>query len=127
LPNHWLTLPGEIVSHRQIYIGIFGLIIGAIGLAAMWFPVYLDQFDVYGIQVSCGNGLSSHLHGEGGAGLASRCSTDLLIRRMWAIPTVAVGWLLVTWFVAMWARAQQRDNSQPGTEPEHKIPHPEIA
>ncbi|OBK22563.1 hypothetical protein A5634_07225 [Mycobacterium asiaticum] len=110
------------MSHRKIYIGIVGLIVGFIGLGAMWFPVYLDQFDIYGIQVSCGNGLSSHLHGEGGAALVSRCDTALLVRRLWAIPTVIVGWLLVTWFVMMWAHAQRDDS-----EPEHSVPHPEIA
>lgn len=110
------------MSHRQIYIGIFGLIIGLIGIAAMLFPVYLDQFDLYGIQVSCGNGFGFHLHGDD-AGLASRCGTAVMIRRLWAIPTVAVGGLIVAWFVMMWARAQHED----AAEPPHKVPHPEIA
>lgn len=102
------------MSRRHIYIGILGLIIGVIGLAAMWFPVYLDQFDHYGIQVSCGNGFSSHLHGEGTEAILSRCDTGLLVRRLWAIPTVAAGWMIVTWFVIAWARAQHEDNDVSG-------------
>ena len=109
------------MSRRHIYFGIFGLIIGLIGVAAMWFPVYLDQFDHYGIQVSCGNGFSSHLHGEATAAITSRCSTGLLVRRLWAIPTVAAGWMIVTWFVIMWAREQQVDNDVPA----HNVPHSE--
>ena len=28
-----------------------------IGLAALLYPIYLDQYDIYGIEVSCGNAL----------------------------------------------------------------------
>lgn len=100
------------MSRRQLYLGILGLIIGLIGLAAMLIPVYLDQFDMYGIQVTCGNGLSSHLRGETSAALASRCGSALLERRLWAIPTLAAGWMIVTWFVVAWARVQQNDTAE---------------
>lgn len=44
-----------------MYIGIAGLLLAVIGLAARAYPIYLDQYDVYGTKVSCGNGLSSDL------------------------------------------------------------------
>lgn len=103
-------------------IGVAGLVLGIIGLAAMWFPIYLDQFDSYGIQVSCGNGLGPHLPGEGGAALESRCGTAVLIRRAWAIAAIGTGWLLVTWFVLRWTHTQRQDDA----EPFHTVPHPEL-
>jgi hypothetical protein len=115
------------VSRRQTYIGIAGLLLGLIGLAALWFPVYLDQFDHYGMKISCGNGIGSHIaqtQVDGDA--AARCGTALLVRRMWAIPTVALGGLLFAVFLVLWARddPNQQDEAEEGR---HYVPHPEIA
>jgi len=52
-------------------VGVAGLVLAVIGLAAPWFPIDLDQRDAYGFPTRCGNGFSSNL-------------------------TVALGWLLVT-------------------------------
>jgi len=115
------------VSRRQLLIGTAGLALGLIGLAALWFPVYLDRFDGYGMQIDCGNGLGVHLslaHADDG-GAASQCGSAMLVRRVWAIPTVAVGAMLVAWFVAQWARGEQTNPED--AEPQHHVPHPEIA
>ena len=68
------------MSRRQTYIGIAGLLLGLIGLAALWFPVYLDQFDHYGMKINCGNGIGSHIaqtQVDGDA--AARCGAALLV------------------------------------------------
>jgi hypothetical protein len=98
------------MSHRQMYIGIAGLLLAAIGLAALVYPIYLDQYDVYGIKVSCGNGFRSDLSQAGQTDrhdLVTQCDTALLVRRAWAIPAVAVGWLLVSGFLAVWVHSDQ--------------------
>lgn len=111
------------MSHRQFYLGIAGVLLVLIGLAALWFPVYLNQYDVYGIKVNCGNGLGFQLAQAPGAAQAgtSQCGSALLIRRLWAIPTVAIGWVLICWVAVTWMRGESLSD-----EPEHLIPHPEI-
>lgn len=89
-----------------------------IGLGALWFPVYLNRFDDYGIKVNCGNGFSASLtqaaaSSEGN--LVGQCDTALLVRRAWAIPAVALGWLLLTEFLVIWVR-QGRSSEIGGSE-----------
>ncbi len=70
------------------------MLLAVIGLLALLFPVCLDQYDVYGIEVTCGNGFSSNLSQ--------------------AVQTVAIGWLLVTGFLAIWyRRINQRTKPHP--------------
>jgi hypothetical protein len=95
-----------------MYIGIAGLLLAAIGLAALLYPIYLDQYDVYGIRVGCGNGLRSDLS-QAAQGehhdLVTQCDTALLVRRAWAIPAIAIGWLLVTGFLLRWVHSSQSE------------------
>jgi hypothetical protein len=35
------------VSHRQMYMGIAGLLLAVIGLAPLLYPIYLGQYDAY--------------------------------------------------------------------------------
>ncbi|MEB3984088.1 hypothetical protein OQ968_22830 [Mycobacterium sp. 663a-19] len=95
------------MTRRHTIIGIAGLALALIGLLALAYPVYLDQFDLYGVQVACGNGFSADLNQAAQAHLATRCDTALIIRRAWAIPTVAVGSLLIAAFLLAWVRAAQ--------------------
>jgi hypothetical protein len=93
-----------------MYIGIAGLLLAVIGLAALLYPIYLDQYDVYGIKVSCGNGLRSDLSQAAQTDrpdLVTQCDTELLVRRAWAIPAVALGWLLVSGFLVVWVHNDQ--------------------
>lgn len=113
------------MSHRQQFIGAAGLILGVIGVAALWFPVYLDQFDGYGMQISCGDGLGVHLVMAHADSATSQCGSAMLVRRAWAIPSAAIGGLMVAWFLATWARGGQ--TSTEDAEPQHYVPHPEIA
>jgi hypothetical protein len=105
------------VSHRQTYLGIAGLLLAVIGLAALLYPIYLDQYDHYGIEVSCGTGLRADLTQAAQAdnhGLVSQCDTALLLRRAWAIPAIAVGWLFVTAFLVSWVHNSQKTTVQTG-------------
>lgn len=106
------------MNRRQMFIGITGLLLAVIGLMALWFPVYLDQYDAYGIKVTCGSGwrsnLTQALYADGNdntQALVTRCDTALLVRRAWAIPSVALGWLLVTGFLVMWVHNDQHQAS----------------
>ena len=104
------------MSRRQNYLGIAGLLLAVIGLAALLYPVYLGQYDHYGIEVSCGTGLRSDLTQAAQADhyLLSQCDTALLLRRAWAIPTIAVGWALVTGFLVSWVHNSQKKTVQTG-------------
>jgi hypothetical protein len=97
------------VSNRQLYLGIVAAALVVIGLLALWFPVYLSQYDHYGMQIVCGRGFSADLSqaaGAGGNDLVSQCGTALLLRRLWAIPAVVLGWLILAGLVAVWVHAK---------------------
>lgn len=49
------------MSFRAVYIGIAGAVVLAIGLYLLSLPVYLDDFDQFGMQIPCGSGYSAHL------------------------------------------------------------------
>jgi hypothetical protein len=105
------------VSNRQFLLGIAGALLVVIGLLALWFPVYLSQYDQYGMQIACGRGFSTNLsqaadaHGDG---LVAQCGRALLVRRSWAIPSVILGSLILTGLVASWARAKPSTEDSSG-------------
>lgn len=102
-----------------MFLGLVGLALAIIGVAALWYPLRLDQIDPYGFPVSCGNGFSSNLTQAvqtNGGDLVTKCDTALLIRRVWAIPCLAIGWMLVTVFLFAWVRGAQAD-AQSESEP----------
>lgn len=97
------------MSNRQLALAIVGALLVVIGLLALWFPVYLSDYDQYGMQIACGRGFSANLSqaaGANGDGLVAQCGTALLLRRIWAIPAVILGWVILTGLVASWVRAQ---------------------
>jgi hypothetical protein len=81
------------MSFRAIYIGIAGAVILGIGLYLMSMPVYLDDFDQYGMQIPCGSGFGAHLDqaAAAGADYPDKCGSALLMRRLWTVPVVALG------------------------------------
>jgi hypothetical protein len=97
------------MSNRQLCLGIVGASLVVIGLLAMWFPVYLSQYDQYGMQIACGRGFSTNLFQAAdarGEGLVAQCSTALLLRRIWAIPVLVLGWLILIRVIAKWVRSE---------------------
>ena len=97
------------MSNRQLFLAIVGALLVVVGLFALWFPVYLSQYDQYGVQIACGRGFSSNLSQAAEAndhGLVAQCGTALLLRRIWAIPAAVLGWLILTAIVAIWAHTK---------------------
>lgn len=72
-------------------LGVAGLVLAVIGLAALWLPVGLDQHDVYGFPIECGNGFSAKLSQLNGGDAVAECQSAPLMRRVWAIPSAASG------------------------------------
>jgi hypothetical protein len=100
------------VSNRQGMLGILGAALILAGLSALWFPVHLGQYDRWGMQISCGNGLSASVpqpSGADAADYAGRCGTALLLRRLWAIPAAVGGAVLLILVTAIWVRSEPDD------------------
>jgi hypothetical protein len=70
-----------------------------VGLLALNFPVFLDAFDQWGFQIKCGTGFASDLSQAAAAAgqhtYVDQCETALMLRRLWAIPLVVVGSILL--------------------------------
>jgi hypothetical protein len=81
--------------HRLAYTGIAAAVILAIGLLALNFPVFLDDYDQWGFQIKCGTGYVSDLSQAaavvGDKNYADECETALLMRRLWTVPLVTLG------------------------------------
>nr|WP_041313017.1 hypothetical protein [Mycobacterium sp. JS623] len=90
----------------------FSLII--VGLLALNFPVFLDSFDQYGFQIKCGTGyltdLSQAASAAGTDNYVDHCETALLIRRLWTIPLVAIGSIVLVAVVAVAATLWGRES-----------------
>ena len=103
------------MSNRQVVLGVVGTALIVTGLLALWFPVHVGQYDQWGMQISCGRGFNASLSqtpGAHDAGLAGKCGTALLLRRLWAIAAAVTGWLLVTVLVAIWVRSTPDDSEE---------------
>ncbi|MCG7608378.1 MULTISPECIES: hypothetical protein [Mycobacterium] len=85
------------MSFRAVYIGIAAAVVFLIGLYLLSLPVYLDDFDQFGMQIPCGSGYSAHLVQANAAGqeYVDKCGSALATRRLWTIPIVAVGALML--------------------------------
>lgn len=83
------------MTKRAWYAVAGGGILVIIGLFALRFPVYIDDFDQWGWQVKCGSGLSADFAQAAAATNAdhfvSDCETAVLLRRLWTVPLVVVG------------------------------------
>jgi hypothetical protein len=85
--------------HRLAYTGIAAAVILGIGLLALNFPVFLDDYDQWGWQINCGTGYVSErtqaAAAIGDKNYVEECHTALLLRRIWAVPLVVVGGVVV--------------------------------
>jgi hypothetical protein len=90
------------MTNRVPLIVFTAVMLLAGGLLALYFPVFIDAFDQFGWQVKCGNGFASELtQAATAAGKArnyvDQCNSALMVRRLWAIPTAALGGMTLTW------------------------------
>jgi hypothetical protein len=80
--------------HRLAYTGIVSAAVLAIGLFALRFPVFLDDYDQWGWQINCGSGYVSELTqataAAGPANYVAECQGALMTRRLWTIPLVVI-------------------------------------
>jgi hypothetical protein len=101
--------------HRAFYIGTVCVALIAIGLVALNFPVFLDVFDQYGFQIKCGTGYATDLSQAAGTSgqqnFVDQCETALLLRRMWTIPLVVIGSIVLVAVSAVAATAWGRESA----------------
>jgi uncharacterized membrane protein len=96
--------------HRAFYLGVLGAAMIGVGLLALNFPVFINAFDQFGFQIKCGTGYFSNMAqaSEAGGDYVGQCGRALLMRRLWTIPLVAVGSIVlaIVVFVAatVWGR-----------------------
>ena len=99
--------------HRAFYLGVLGVVLIGAGLLALNFPVFVDAFDQFGFQIKCGTGfgadLSQAADAEGG-NYVDQCETALMLRRMWAIPMVAIGSIVLAGVVLVAATIWGRES-----------------
>lgn len=96
---------GQVISRDRLVVMV-GTILLAGGLLGLWFPVSLGAYDRYGIQINCGNGYSGRLlqataddapaYASPAISHVDQCRSALAHRRVWAIPTAALGALTLT-------------------------------
>jgi hypothetical protein len=103
--------------HRLAYTGIVCGVVVAIGLLALNFPVFLDAYDQWGFQIRCGTGYATDLSQAaavvGQHNFVDQCETALLVRRMWTIPLVAFGALVLLVVVVASAITSARESLVP--------------
>jgi hypothetical protein len=95
--------------HRLAYTGIV--------LLALNFPVFLDAYDQWGFQIKCGTGYLTDLTQAaatvGQHDFVDQCETALLVRRLWTIPLVVIGGLVLLAVVVASAIASGRESLVP--------------
>ena len=97
--------------HRAFYLGVLSVVLIGGGLLALNFPVFIDTYDQFGFQIKRGTGFQTNLTQAaeaGGGDHVRQCETALQVRRLWAIPTILLGSMLLATitFVAatLWGR-----------------------
>lgn len=89
-------------------------ILVVLGLIALNFPVFLDDFDQYGFQIKCGTGYATDLTQAaattGQHNFVDQCETALLMRRLWTIPLVVICGLVVLAVTAASAITSARES-----------------
>jgi hypothetical protein len=99
--------------HRAFYLGILSVVLIVVGLVALNFPVFIDAFDQWGWQIKCGTGYSANLTQAAeatGGNYVDQCGTALMLRRVWAIPMVAIGAIVVVGVVLVAATVWGRES-----------------
>ncbi len=97
--------------HRAFYFGVLAVALIGAGLLALNFPVFIDAYDQFGFQIKCGSGFSTNLAQAAeatGGDHVGQCQTALLLRRLWTIPLIVIGSILLAIIVfiaaTVWGR-----------------------
>jgi hypothetical protein len=101
------------MTNRGWLILCVGGALVTVGLLALNFPVFLDGWDEWGVQIKCGTGYITNLDQAQFASRAAphshfgeQCQRALGMRRAWAIPVAVAGWILLSGMaVALWRHA----------------------
>ena len=88
------------MSTPRLLMLITGVLLLVGGLLALRFPVFLSGFDQWGFQIDCGTGFETDLTQAGiadsaGTHFVEQCHAAIAMRRVWAIPVVTAGALLL--------------------------------
>jgi hypothetical protein len=106
--------------HRLAYSGIVAAVVLGIGLFALNFPVFLDDYDQWGWQINCGTGYDSDLTQAaatvGDKDYVDRCETALLVRRAWTFPLVVLGGTVLLVVLVASATTSARESLVPDRE-----------
>lgn len=105
---------------------LIGAVLVAVGLIVLSFPVYLDSYDRYGMQVKCGTGYVTQLlqatvddHEQlpgATTHYVDECKSALLHRRVLTLPLPAVGTLILMAELFAWMRAKSSNSAAPASE-----------
>jgi hypothetical protein len=101
------------MSNRRFLALAAGILLLAIGLLALRFPVFLSDFDEWGFQINCGSGFvnsftQAGVADSGGTHFVGQCHTAVAMRRAWAIPATAGGALLLGGLLVIPPRQRSR-------------------
>jgi hypothetical protein len=89
------------MSTPRLLILMTGVLLLAVGLLALRFPVFLPDFDQWGFQINCGSGFGSDLTQAGtadsaGTHFVGQCHAAIAMRRAWTVPVAVAGALLLS-------------------------------
>ncbi|GFG52780.1 hypothetical protein [Mycolicibacterium agri] len=99
---------------RAFYLGVVGLAMIGVGLLALNFPVFIDAFDQFGFQIKCGNGYFANLsqaQEATGGDYVGQCENALMWRRLWTIPLVAIGAVILAVIILVEATVWGRESA----------------
>lgn len=92
------------MSNQRFMVLLAGVALLALGLLALRFPVFLPDFDQWGVQINCGSGLGSALTqasaaDSAGSNYVGQCHAAIAMRRDWTIPLTLLGMSMIGWLM----------------------------
>jgi hypothetical protein len=114
--------PARVITRGRLDI-LIGTVLLAGALVALGFPVYLDSYDRWGIQIKCGTGYHSQLlqatiadqqpaQQSGPADYVDHCKSAVQHRRVWVLPVAGLGAVLLIPELVTWARGGSRSSGE---------------
>ena len=116
--------PARVITRGRLDI-LIGTVLLAGALVALCFPVYLDSYDRWGIQITCGTGYHSQLlqatiadqqpaqQSRPATNYVDHCKSAVLHRRVCVLPAAGLGAVLLIPELVAWARGRSRSSAEP--------------